>query len=301
MKLSGKSPSLRWCWKQMDLFLPLTHIAENEMNRHICCIPPIKLPNYEALRWNKSAGKRQKMPKTYLNSTGCDYAMIAENIQKITAKIAEAAIKANRSPDTVKLVAVSKHFPAAVINEAYAAGQLIFGENYIQEVQLKREHVPSSAIFHFIGHLQSNKAKIAAATCNMIETVDGIKLGKALNNHLESLGKTMDVLVQVNIGNEVQKSGVKSSETAELLRNLNALPKLRVCGLMTMPPLVEDPEQSRPHFASLRLLSEKLMQEGLFPSIEKPELSMGMSSDFHIAIEEGATIVRVGTAIFGQR
>ncbi len=227
--------------------------------------------------------------------------MIAENLRKINDKIAEAAIKANRPPNTIKLVAVSKHFPAALINEAYAAGQTIFGENYIQEVQLKREHVPSPVIFHFIGHLQSNKAKIAAATCDMIETVDGIKLGKALNNHLQILDRTMDVLVQVNIGNEAQKSGVKGSATAELLHNLNALPRLRVCGLMTMPPLVEDPELSRPHFAGLRLLSEKLMQEGLFPSIEQPELSMGMSSDFPIAIEEGATIVRVGTAIFGQR
>ena len=227
--------------------------------------------------------------------------MIAENIRKIREKITEAAAKANRSPDAIKLVAVSKHFPAAKINEAYAAGQTIFGENYIQEVQLKRGQVPNSVIFHFIGHLQSNKAKIAAATCNMIETVDGLKLGKALHNHLQILNRTMDVLIQVNIGKEAQKYGVKSSETAELLRNLNELPRLRVCGLMTMPPLVENPEFSRPHFANLRVLSEKLMQEGLFPSIEKPHLSMGMSSDYHIAIEEGATIVRVGTAIFGQR
>lgn len=227
--------------------------------------------------------------------------MIAENIQKIREKIAVAAIKASRSPENIKLVAVSKRFPAEKISEAYAAGQILFGENYIQEVQLKREQVPPPVIFHFIGHLQSNKAKVAAATCDMIETVDGIKLARALNNHLQVLGRTMDVLVQVNIGNEAQKSGVKSNETAELLRNLNELPRIRVCGLMTMPPLVEDPELSRPHFAGLRLLSERLKQEGLFPSIEKPELSMGMSSDFHIAIEEGATIVRVGTAIFGHR
>ncbi len=227
--------------------------------------------------------------------------MIAENIKKIREKIAEAADKANRLPDTIKLVAVSKRFPAEKINEAFAAGQIIFGENYIQEVQEKRSQVPPRVVFHFIGHLQSNKAKIAAATCDMIETVDGMKLGKALNNHLQALNRTMDVLVQVNIGDEAQKSGVKSSETAELLRNLNELPRIRVCGLMTMPPLVENPELSRPHFSALRSLSEKLMQEGLFPAIEKPELSMGMSSDFHIAIEEGATIVRVGTAIFGHR
>jgi pyridoxal phosphate enzyme (YggS family) len=229
------------------------------------------------------------------------FAMISENLQRIKKKIADAAIKANRSPDDIRLVAVSKRFPAAAIAEAYAAGQNIFGENYIQEVQAKRDQIPPAVIFHFIGHLQSNKAKIAAATCDMIETVDSQKLGKALNNHLQTLNKTMDVLIQVNIGDDIHKAGVKSDETKELLIQLNELSHIRVCGLMTMPPLVEDPELSRPYFRNLRLLAEKLMQEGLFPAIEKPELSMGMSSDFHIAIEEGATIVRVGTAIFGQR
>ena len=131
--------------------------------------------------------------------------MIAENIRKIREKIAEAAAKANRSADSIKLVAVSKRFPATTINEAYEAGQLLFGENYIQEVQSKKELVPPSVIFHFIGHLQSNKAKIAAATCSMIETVDTIKLARALDNHLQTLGKTMDILVQVNIGQEPQK------------------------------------------------------------------------------------------------
>lgn len=228
-------------------------------------------------------------------------AMISENIQRTKKKIADLALKAGRSADDIRLVAVSKRFPAAAISEAYAAGQVIFGENYIQEVQAKRDQTPPAVIFHFIGHLQSNKAKIAAAACDMIETVDSLKLGKALNNHLQTLNKTMDVLIQVNIGDDTHKAGVKSSETEELLIQLNNLSNIRVCGLMTMPPLVEDPELSRPYFQNLRLLAEKLMQKGLFPGIEKPELSMGMSSDFHIAIEEGATIVRVGTAIFGQR
>lgn len=227
--------------------------------------------------------------------------MIAENIQRIKEKIADVAIKAGRSPDDIRLVAVSKRFPAAAISEAYGAGQVIFGENYIQELQAKRDQTPPGVIFHFIGHLQSNKAKIAAATCDMIETVDSLKLGKALNNHLQTLNKTMDVLIQVNIGEDTHKAGVKSGEAQELLIQLNKLSNIRVCGLMTMPPLVEDPELSRPYFQDLRLLAEKLMQKRLFPAIEKPDLSMGMSSDFHIAIEEGATIVRVGTAIFGQR
>ncbi len=227
--------------------------------------------------------------------------MIADNLQRINEQIASAALKVNRRREDIKLVAVSKRFPVSQIIEAYASGQIIFGENYIQEMQTKKEQAPASAIFHFIGHLQSNKAKIAAATCDMIETVDRLKLGTALNNHLQVLNKTMDVLIQVNIGNDVKKSGVKSNEAEELLIQLNELPRIRVCGLMTMPPFVDNPELSRPYFHKLRLLSEKLSRKGLFPAVAKPELSMGMSSDFHIAIEEGATIVRVGTAIFGQR
>ncbi len=227
--------------------------------------------------------------------------MISENIQKVKEKIRIAATRVGRAADSVKLVAVSKRFPAAVIREAHANGQLIFGENYIQEVQSKRDDVPSSVIFHFIGHLQTNKAKTAAATCDMVETVDRLKLGKALNNHLQSLNKTMDMLIQVNIGDDANKAGVKSTEAEELLIQLNKLKNIRVCGLMTIPPLVEEPEQSRPYFRDLRLLLEKFIEKGLFPKIEKPELSMGMSSDFQIAIEEGATIVRVGTAIFGER
>jgi len=227
--------------------------------------------------------------------------MIAENIQNIKAQIAKAAIKVGRHPEEIKLVAVSKRFPASKITEAYDAGQTLFGENYIQEVHAKRDQVPPQVVFHFIGHLQSNKAKIAAATCDMVETIDGLKLGKILNNHLQTLNRKMDILVQVNIGNDANKAGVAESGAEELLRHLNQLPMIRVCGLMTMPPLEEDPELSRPYFQNLRNLAEKLMKEGLFPSVLKPELSMGMSSDFHIAIEEGATIVRVGTAIFGNR
>jgi hypothetical protein len=227
--------------------------------------------------------------------------MISENILRVKEKIAHTAENVGRSSEDIKLVAVSKHFPADKIIEAHAAGQIIFGENYIQEVQEKRDRIPPSAVIHFIGHLQSNKAKIAAATCDMIETVDRLKLGKALNNHLQALNKTMDVLIQVNIGDDIKKAGVKGDETEELLIQLNNLERIRVCGLMTMPPLVEDPELSRPYFRSLRQLAEQLWAKNLFTMIEKPELSMGMSSDFHIAIEEGATIVRVGTAIFGQR
>lgn len=227
--------------------------------------------------------------------------MISENIQNIMRKVAESAHKANRSPAEIKLVAVSKRFPAEKITEAFNAGQITFGENYIQEIEVKRDLVPAGVHFHFIGHLQSNKAKIAAQTCSMIETVDRLKLGKVLNNHLRSLDKIMDVLIQVNIGSDPNKAGTDDTGAEELLTALNEFPNLRVCGLMTMPPLSLDPEMSRPHFRNLRKLSEYLSSKGLFTAVEKPELSMGMSDDFHIAIEEGATIIRVGTAIFGQR
>ncbi|MDK9708441.1 MAG: YggS family pyridoxal phosphate-dependent enzyme [Desulforhopalus sp.] len=227
--------------------------------------------------------------------------MIAHNLQLIHEKISVAAHNAGRNPQDIKLVAVSKLFPVESIKEALAAGQLVFGENYIQELQTKRALLPATTIFHFIGHLQSNKAKFAAETCNMVETVDSFKLGKALHNHLERINKTLDILIQVNIGDDPQKAGVPPEEAEHLLIQLNELQRLRVCGLMTIPPLAANPEGSRPHFRNLRILLEKLMGKGLFPHIAKPELSMGMSDDYHIAIDEGATIVRVGTAIFGQR
>ncbi len=227
--------------------------------------------------------------------------MIAQNILLVKEKIAKAAQKAGRQPQDIKLVAVSKLFPADSIREAFDAGQTVFGENYIQEVQAKRGLVPAEAVFHFIGHLQSNKAKIAAATCNMIETLDSLKLGTTLNNQLENLKQSLDILIQVNIANDPKKAGVAVDDVEELLIKINELKRLRVCGLMTMPPLTNDPERSRPHFRNLRILAEKIAAKNLFPHINKPELSMGMSDDFHIAIEEGATIVRVGTAIFGHR
>jgi PLP dependent protein len=226
---------------------------------------------------------------------------IAQNLRKVQEMIAAAAHKAGRHPQDIQLVAVSKRFSADSIKEALAAGQTIFGENYIQEVQAKKEIVPIKAEFHFIGHLQSNKAKIAAETCCMIETVDSFKLGKALNSHLESLDKTMKVLVQVNIGNDNNKTGIDADGAEQLLVQLNGLKMLKVCGLMTITPLAVDPEQSRPHFRNLRILAEMFGSRNLFPDVARPELSMGMSDDFHIAIDEGATIIRIGTAIFGHR
>lgn len=227
--------------------------------------------------------------------------MIPENLARIQDEIMQSAQRAGRAPSDIQLVAVSKRFPIKEIITAFEAGQQLFGENYVQEVQSKSPFMPPEARFHFIGHLQTNKAKIAAELCYMIETVDRIKLGKVLNKHLSKSGKKLRVLMQVNIGDDPGKSGVHLEKAEELLEQMLELDFLEVCGLMTMPPLELDPELSRPHFRKLRQLLEVLTSKGLFKNQLKPELSMGMSNDFKIAIEEGATIVRVGTAIFGNR
>ena len=227
--------------------------------------------------------------------------MIADNLKRIRDNITQVALKAGRRPLDITLVAVSKLFPIDSIREALDADQTIFGENYIQEVLFKKQQLPSQTVFHFIGHLQSNKAKIAAETCDMIETLDSLKLGRALNIHLDKLDKNIDALIQVNIGNDKQKNGVSEDTTEELLLQLQELPRIKICGLMTIPPFSSNPEDSRPHFQKLRNLTEKLAAKKLFPGVNKPHLSMGMSNDFHIAIEEGATIIRIGTAIFGHR
>lgn len=227
--------------------------------------------------------------------------MILKNLNQLNQTITETANRCGRNRSEIKLIAVSKRFSVDKILEAHKAGQLYFGENYVQEIAEKAPEAPPGAIFHFIGNLQSNKARIAAEFCDMIETVDREKLGKVLNKHCAALGKTLKVLVQVNIGNDPNKSGVKQEETAGLIEKLRQFPCLDVCGLMTIPPLTNTPEESRHHFRRLRELRDKLQTTGYFARETVPELSMGMSGDFQVAIEEGATIIRVGTAIFGQR
>ena len=227
--------------------------------------------------------------------------MIATNLQQIKETIHLTAIKSGRTPTDIKLIAVSKRFSADKIQEAYQAGHELFGENYIQEVAVKKPLIPKEAKIHFIGNLQSNKAKVAAECCDMIETVDREKLGRALDKHCAKIGKKLDILVQVNIGNDPNKSGIEKDLAASLITKLNEMPNLRVCGLMTIPPLTNSAEESRLYFRELRILSEELNNQGLFPDSKKVELSMGMSGDFNVAIEEGATIIRIGTAIFGQR
>lgn len=226
---------------------------------------------------------------------------IADNLKKISESIAKVARECGRDPKDIQLVAVSKLFPASAVAEAIQAGQLVFGENYIQEAEAKISEIGDACRFHFIGHLQSNKARTAARIFDVIETVDSLKLATTLNRHLQELGRSMRIMLQVNIGEDDNKSGMAAEQTEQLLRDIRLLPNIEVTGLMAMPPFTEDPELARPYFRQLRQLAEQLKAKGHFPGDRRVELSMGMSNDYHVAIQEGATIIRVGTAIFGRR
>ena len=215
--------------------------------------------------------------------------------------MALAAERSGRTAKDVKLVAVSKRQDADKIISAAACGQTTFGENYLQEAQEKITNLSNTYCWHFIGHLQSNKAKVAAELFDVIETVDRIKIARALDRHANGLNKKLQIFIQVNIGREKQKNGVLPEETEELLKTVRAETTLHISGLMGIAPRTNDPESSRYYFRKLRELSEQLTDKGLFSSSKNVELSMGMSADYPIAIEEGATLVRVGTALFGQR
>lgn len=225
---------------------------------------------------------------------------IKNNLINIRARIDAAIIRSGRKSGAVRLVAVSKKMPMEKIQEAMDAGQVLFGENFVQEAQAKIEQL-GPASWHFIGHLQSNKAALAARLFGMIETVDRIKLAKALDKQLKKIGKKMDVLVQVNIGREKQKSGVMPGDAQLLLEELDGYSNLVVRGLMTMPPFLDDPEKVRPYFKEMKEMADMFEEKGLLGKHGPVELSMGMSGDFEVAIEEGATLVRVGTALFGSR
>jgi pyridoxal phosphate enzyme (YggS family) len=226
---------------------------------------------------------------------------IQKNLEKIRERIETAALRAGRDPQSVKLVAVSKKIDSHLIEEAIAAGQTIFGENYMQEAKEKINRLQAAVQWHFIGHIQSKKAKDAAALFDLVHTVDNLKLARALDKHAGLAGRTLSVLVQVNVGGEAQKEGVAPENAEELLVSMGELTNLKVRGLMTMPPFMSNPEDVRPYFRTLRQLAEHFAQKGHFDRRDGFELSMGMSGDFEVAIEEGATLVRVGTALFGPR
>ncbi len=225
---------------------------------------------------------------------------ISSNLAQIKRRILEAANSAGRDPVTVRLVAVSKTRPAADIIEAFHAGQTLFGENYIQELTPKLAEVQEPVQWHVIGHLQSNKVKYIAGQVALIHSVDRISLAAEIDRQWGKLGKVCDLLIQVNISGETTKSGTTEEGAIKLVRECALLPHIRVRGLMTMPPFFDDPEAARPFFAELRRLSEAVAAQQI-AGVEMVELSMGMSGDFEAAIEEGATLVRVGTAIFGNR
>lgn len=229
---------------------------------------------------------------------------IAESIAGVQQQIAAAAHRAGRNPSEISLMAVTKTVSPDRIREAYQAGIRLFGENRVQEFAGKTVALSDldGAAWHMIGHLQSNKARAAAEIFCAVDSVDSVRLLERLNSTATGLGKKISVLIEINIGREAAKSGV-APDSAELEQILNSAPKLRfieVDGLMTVPPYHADPEQSRPYFRQMRQLRDQIAARKL-PGVSMRTLSMGMSHDFAVAIEEGATCVRVGTAIFGER
>ena len=220
---------------------------------------------------------------------------LRENLAEIRAQIAHAAQKANRNADEIKLVAVSKTHPVEILREAIDAGAVILGENKIQEAEDKITEIGrESAEWHLIGHLQSNKARKAVKLFDVIHTLDSLELAERLERIcIEENRARLSVLVQIDLANETTKNGIKPEDLPELSDFLKTCGRVKFDGLMTIPPFFEDVEQVRPFFRNLRELRDKILPNG--------ELSMGMSYDFAVAIEEGATIIRVGTAIFGER
>ena len=226
--------------------------------------------------------------------------IIRKNIAMVRERIEKAARLTGRDPKEITILAATKSVDIRKMQEAVKAGVTTFGENYVQEAEKKIKDLQRSKkdiYWHFIGHLQKNKAKDAAKFFDTIETVDSIELAKELNKRAE---KKLSVLIQVNISKEKTKGGVTEHEALVLARELAKLENISLRGLMTIPPFFENPEMSRPYFTELRRLAEKIRREAI-PNVIMKELSMGMSHDFDVAIEEGATIIRVGTAIFGER
>jgi PLP dependent protein len=225
---------------------------------------------------------------------------MAANIDHVRSMIADAALRVNRAPEEITLVAVSKTMPVELVQMAYNLGVTDFGENRVQEALPKiAAFHPQGLHWHMIGHLQSNKAGKVVNPFYCVHSVDSLHLAQTLSRYAGEQGKNLSVLLQVNVSGEASKEGIPLAESLELASQIVALPHIHVDGLMTIAPLVEDPEQVRPVFRALRLLQEQLRTE--LPQCSWQHLSMGMTGDYSIAIEEGATIVRIGRAIFGER
>jgi len=225
---------------------------------------------------------------------------IAANIEKIRQRIAAACARSGREPHSVALMAVTKTVPAERILQAVDTGITLLGENYVQEAREKHELLGGRARMHLIGHLQTNKAKYAVRLFDCVHSVDRLELAQELNKRAKAVNRTMDILIEVNVSGEETKNGVSPAQVRELIGRIAGLENLSVRGLMTMAPYSDDPETSRPYFQALRQLRDDIAREEI-PRVQMAELSMGMTDDFEVAIEEGSTIVRIGRAIFGAR
>jgi pyridoxal phosphate enzyme (YggS family) len=223
---------------------------------------------------------------------------IAENLERLREQIAQAAAKSGRSVDDVELVAITKTHAAEKVHEAIQAGQSLFGESRVQEARAKIPELPSAIRWHFVGHLQKNKIRHALPLFEMIHSIDSLALAQEVNRIAQEQGMHPRVLIEANVAGEGSKFGFAPDKLREQMEELLALPRLSVLGLMTIPPLSEEPEPSRKYFVQLRELRDRLQTEF---RVDLAQLSMGMTQDYAVAVEEGATLVRVGTAIFGER
>ena len=225
-------------------------------------------------------------------------ALIAENLERVREQIAQAAAKVGRAVDEIELVAISKTHDAAKVREAIETGQTLFGESRVQEARVKIPELPSNLRWHFVGHLQKNKIRHALPLFELTHSVDSLALAEDINRIAEEDGLHPRVLLEVNVAGEGSKFGFQPDKLRAEMESLLALPRLSILGLMTIPPIAEEAEASRKYFVQLRELRARVQTEF---HVDLAQLSMGMTQDFAIAVEEGATLVRVGTAIFGER
>ena len=226
--------------------------------------------------------------------------MLKENLEKVKEQIAKACERSGRSAQDVTIVAVSKTKPEEAILELYHAGHRDFGENYIQELRVKHDDLPKDIRWHMIGHLQRNKVKYIAEYIHLIHSVDSFQLAETIEKEAAKHDRIIPILIEVNVGEEESKFGVTPEEAPVLIEKISHLPHVRVEGLMTSAPYVEDPEEDRPCFAKMRDLSVDIASKKI-DNVKVNVLSMGMSNDYIVAAEEGSTMVRVGTSIFGER
>ncbi|MBU3876765.1 YggS family pyridoxal phosphate-dependent enzyme [Faecalicatena sp. AGMB00832] len=226
--------------------------------------------------------------------------MLEEQLREVEKKIQSACDRAGRNRSEVTLIAVSKTKPIPVLQEAYDLGVRVFGENKVQELTEKYEALPDDIQWHMIGHLQTNKVKYIIDKADLIHSVDSLKLAETIEKEAAKKGLTVRILVEVNVAEEESKFGLKIAEVIPFIEKIAAFPHIRVCGLMTIAPFVENPEENRPIFANLHKLSVDIEKKNI-DNVNVSILSMGMTNDYEVAIEEGATMVRVGTGIFGAR